>query len=665
MFSYLKSKNISIKKILLSLVAAFSLMVPLVNYRYMNLTIFAKSFNMLALAIIFLAVLFINRKDYSLKRSKKILSLLFGIFMIIGQCYVNGTILIFDSIINIILLIIKLVGYTYLFETMFYIIDKLLEKIDIKEIKPKNKYFKWYIDKLDKYPFRTSLITIMIFWLIYLVAFYPIILNPDSSFQIMQFFNVKTKYIEWVIPRSKNVNMTTHHPVLQTVMLGISILLGRSLGSDNLGLFIYTIVQTLFLASVLSLTIKFLDKNKVPNSIKFSLILIYSLVPMFPLYAMTAVKDTYYTGFIILFVMYIIDYINNYKDKKISIKNMFLLLVITLFIALFRNNGIYIVVITLFFMLFYSKTNIKRLGLTLVVFLCLITSYNKVLIPKLGISDGSIREALSIPFQQTARLAKYDDEIIDSKDKKTIDKVLNYKTLAKRYNPELADNVKNEYNKYTKSEDLKAYFKVWFKYLKKKPLVYIDATLNNTYGYIYPNTHNSYLYTMYDSRIVYGYDKYKEDYKKEKYNKLKEYIENDKYGNKDNINIKEPKKHHNKYITEYELKFDKPLVNYHFNKLEGLRNILTEYGNIFPYIPLLGLLCSIGFSTWMVLIISVYLKNKKYKLALIPLYLSILVCFASPANTYFRYALPVIFSLPFILCLIISKKGVYIENDKK
>jgi len=47
MFSYLKSKNISIKKILLSLVAAFSLMVPLVNYRYMNLTIFAKSFNKL------------------------------------------------------------------------------------------------------------------------------------------------------------------------------------------------------------------------------------------------------------------------------------------------------------------------------------------------------------------------------------------------------------------------------------------------------------------------------------------------------------------------------------------------------------------------------------------------------------------------------------------
>ena len=80
------------------------------------------------------------------------------------------------------------------------------------------------------------------------------------------------------------------------------------------------------------------------------------------------------------------------------------------------------------FLMAYKSTiidpieNIKKLFISLFSFSLVVISFNKVLVPYLGIADASIREVLSVPFQQTARLAKYHDEGITKKDKKVIDK---------------------------------------------------------------------------------------------------------------------------------------------------------------------------------------------------------------------------------------------------
>ena len=78
------------------------------------------------------------------------------------------------------------------------------------------------------------------------------------------------------------------------MLLGGSIKLGRLLGSDNLGLFIYAIMQSITLASSLAYTISYLYKKKKSLILSFVLLMIYSLVPMFPFYAMSAVKDIAY-----------------------------------------------------------------------------------------------------------------------------------------------------------------------------------------------------------------------------------------------------------------------------------------------------------------------------------------------------------------------------------
>ena len=74
------------------------------------------------------------------------------------------------------------------------------------------------------------------------------------------------------------------------------------------------------------------------------------------------------------------------------------------------------------------------------------------------------------------------------------------------------------------------------------------------------------------------------------------------------------------------------------------------------------MIVNIAFCNWIILLsVSFLMKLKKYKyiIFLMPIISLILVCFVSPVNAYFRYALGVVFSIPIIVSImynIISEK---------
>ena len=575
------------------------LYIPNIELNKYHLQLYVDIISDIAL-IIYICFIMIKTKNIELTKLKIFFIILLDIFLLISNVFINTG------------------NLSYLYKNMWLILYNLIRFIAIYIVLKrsliyfenfiKNHEFKLKENKIInlflKHPFLFSFIAILICWSIYVIAFYPIILSPDPSFQIKQFFNVRTKYADYAILLDNNVFLTNHHPVFHTMILGYSLKLGRFLLNDNFGLFIYSLTQLLFLAFTLSLTIKYLNENNVNKKIVFIVLLLYCFIPMFPLYAMSGVKDTYYTCFIILYVMKL-DKIIRSKQEKLSYKEMIQLLLIMFAVCLFRNNGIYVLILSFPLILIYSKKYFQTLLVIFIGVLAFYGTYTKVLLPSLKITDGSIRETLSIPFQQTARYVKYYDKDLSKNDIKVIDKVLGYETLAKRYNPTISDPVKNEFNKYTTKKELLAYLKVWFKCFFKHPLVYIEATLNNIYGYFSPQSTNWYIYYKYDTRIT-----------------------------------------------------EDKLVNYHFNNLSSLRLILSSFAQGFPYIPLIGLISNIGFNTWLLLGLttySIFKKKKEYLIVLSPLLISLLICVASPVNTYFRYAMPFIFIMPFIFTLIVTR----------
>lgn len=550
-------------------------------------------------SILFVAIYFIISRMMKVKnRAILVLSSLFSFFVVFGNSYmrVGNANLVFSNFGYFLLSVIMAIGYYFLFS---YLLSFVFRYIDSGRFFREKRNITFVNRFFSEKPFRRSLLFILVAWLPYIIAFYPIILSPDPSFQIKQFFGIRTKYADYAILLDEDVVITNHHPVFHTVILGGCLKIGHTLGSDNLGLFLYSTLQILALSGVLSFTISYLKKRKIPDKYLFLMLLIYAFVPMFPLYAMSGVKDTFFTTFVILFIM-LVHKVMISKCEGFKWFHYLAFIIVMLLVILFRNNGLYMIVLSFPFLILAVRSRFRELLLVFLITLSISTCYSKVLLPVLKITPGSIREVLSVPFQQTARYVKYHDEDLTLEEKNIIDTVLGYVDLASRYNPELADPVKNNYNKYTTSKELKEYFGVWFSCFFRHPVTYIDATIANVYGYFYPEKQNWYVYYKFDKRIL-------EDG-----------------------------------------------FLYHYNSLSGLRNVLSSFAVSFPSIPVIGLIANIAISVWILFtMVGYFLSKKKIRslVFIIPSLVLILTCIVSPANTYFRYAMPYVFAILFLIGL--------------
>ncbi len=597
--------NNKLQYILLGITTTFSLLVELSKKKVIVYT--KTNTNVLSYLVlgIFLIYFYKKYKDkYKRNTIFSVLSILFSIFTVVGYSYdkIGSAYLVFGNIGFIVISIIKLISFYNLFLIGINIVYNLLCEYKINDIVKKSKV----IDVFNSHPFLFCFIVMALCYIPYVVAFYPAVMGYDPSNQIREFMGMHTRYMDSVILLDPNMTITNFNPVLHTLLLGSCFKLGHVIGNDNLGLFIYVVIQCIIVISTLSYSICYMKKQGVINKLLFIVLGIYALVPVFPFYSISTNKDMIFCCFILLYCIKLYDLIVN----KQSIKKYIFFCIIMIMVTLTRNNGIYTIVLSLLFALIWLKDKRKQILAVLACVIVFYIGYNKVILPSFKISNTSPREMLSIPFQQTARLAKYHPEVFSEKDKVIIEKIIGYDDLGKRYNPTLSDPVKNKYNIYTTNEDLKEYFGVWFKGLLKRPDVYMDSTINNIYGYFYPDTSSWYLYTSYNKKLK-------------------------------------------------EAGFD-----YHYNSLSEMRNVLSVIGNYYPHIPIIGLFVNIAFVGWIYFFLFVALivkKEYKYIPFVLPAISFILVCVAGPANTYFRYALPYIMPLPVTLCLlyyIFQKKNI-------
>ena len=230
---------------------------------------------------------------------------------------------------------------------------------------------------------------------------------------------------------------------------------------------------------------------------------------------------------------------------------------------------------------------------------------SNIIYPALKIAPGSKREMYSVPFQQTARLVKEHGDEIPLEDREVIDKILAYDKIAQKYEPELSDKVKATYKKYSSPEEMSDYLAIWAKWLFIHPDTYIQATMNNCYGYFYPEA---------KSWIA-----YKE--------------------------ITPPGKRYG---------VSSPKI------LSPMRRFTNSIPEIVRNIPLFGLIESIGFYTWlMILSIAylIYIQKNKIIVLYTPLLVLLLTCMVSPANTMMRYIYPMVLSVPILICYFIHNRN--------
>lgn len=448
-------------------------------------------------------------------------------------------------------------------------------------------------------------------WLPTIVAYYPAVFMGDSEDIIYMAYNYPSGLESTVLPLREGLYVTNHHPVIYTAYISLILHAVRGLGGSwNFGIFLCAAVQGMITLCVLTYSCLYCARRLKNGRLALGAALFYALFPLVPQYAIMISKDTFFADLLLLWAILIHKAITTKAGKK----DIITLIATSAAVVLIRKNGIYIILLALLLALILYRGCWKRWLLVMVSIVAVSTLYSDIALPKAGIPDGSVREMLSVPFQQTARYVKYHADEVTEEEKQAIAGVLDYDSLAQVYSGNLSDPVKGTYNKNATGDELKEYLVTWFKMFFKHPEEYVAAFLNNYYGYFYPVVNDA----------------------------MK--LARTSVGSMANVN-------RDGYFDFSHL----------YDSLHtGLRDMLTFYELLWMRIPVLNIFMTSAFYVW-VAVAAFFLKcvrrDKAAVLAVVMYLALILTVLVGPSNAinYERYVFPCVLGMPFLTALALHK----------
>ncbi len=483
--------------------------------------------------------------------------------------------------------------------------DGLLEK---RETRPKIFVLSW-----NKKSVLLGTVLLGIVFFAYLCIFYPGTANWDTVNVILDYQNhAEPLPYSWIQGQTEIAYfLNNHHPVFDTFVFMFFINIGKKLVDATFGFFLYCFVQSMVSAFLFSVSICWLEKVHVNIQVRR---ISYVFLLVFPFVAMSVIcmlKDSLYSLFFLAyFLIYISMILEGYSKRK-----MVGLILCSLFMALTKNTGLYLVLLAntaLFFQIGIRK-HWKPLATSVLLPFCFVSVFMpKVLFPAMNIYPGGPQESIGFCLQHIAKVTLDHDEELTEEQKEIIDRVIPYDKIAKVYDYHNVDGIKNYYRFDCKQEDLSVFKKLWLQLLFKYPKSYVIATIGTSGGYFTP-TKSIEPYVSIPNNIEHIRNSDKMEFGK-------------------------------RALFAYEdLLIKLPIINIFYK--------LVTYG---CWVPLLSLFFFIKHG------------NQKYILCYVPILLSILVQLVCPLS-YYRYIIPMIYVTPILLGLMNrkEKKNETISNRCK
>lgn len=455
-----------------------------------------------------------------------------------------------------------------------------------------------------RHAFLCPFILILLSCALPLILAYPGGMNADSWGQAGMFFKV-------VRPDWGLYEFTSHHPPAHTVYFASIIALGKKLGSANLGLFTVMLLQAGMYSAVFAYSLYAMRRLGAPRYLRIISLLAILFSPYFVSSYPMVIKDNVYSWAILLFVIELIYMLYLGRDYWRSKGHIALLALGLMGSMLFRNNGKYVIYPMILLMLIIlsvrnRKEGRKSLLKPALALLLPVLAANLILSGLMSYYDiekGSIREALSLPIQQTARYVLERGDEVTEEEKAAISAVLDYDNLASDYYPMESDAVKDKFNPDADAQDVLNYLKTWLKQGLKHPFVYIKATVNQNYPLVYP---------------------FQE-------------------GNQISVDT----------LNRYHLYAAESIGITDVEVMPRLNNIRNEFNHDLMYLPFTGAMCNIATYVLALLFFCCYALRRRlwdFFVPALPLLLSLAIVVAAPGiRGTPRYAYPILYSLPVVM----------------
>lgn len=424
----------------------------------------------------------INEKTWK-DKGRLILSTFLGIFMsmtfIWGNMMFNGTAHIFDSVSKAIVSIIGIIGlsifYIPLFSEICGVFNSLSERFSKAD------------DSTQKIVSNKHLVLFfLITWIIFFASYVPLLLYWYPGNFV---FDAGDQVYDYM-----SGNMSTHHTIAHTMLLGKLYEFGYKRGDVNIGILLYSLLQM----SVLSFSIAFfLTECRKRIKVKAFRVILYVLFianTSLPFFAISTVKGVYTAAFTLIAITLLWKITKCEKWRtKIALTACF---IISLIIAsLFRNNVIYAYVVAGIIIVIIQKGWRQRVLFAL-AFLLIIGGnkvYTKVAMEKWQIKEvDKERESQSVPLMFLARVEVNHGDVLS---KKEWEEILLYISDVREtgYSPFISDEVKGLASENMIKNNKLNYYKLIVKLAIKYPGDLIESVAGLTLAYWYPDDYPYYM----------------------------------------------------------------------------------------------------------------------------------------------------------------------------
>ena len=320
----------------------------------------------------------------------------------------------------------------------------------------------------------SSFLLCLLCWLPYYLYQYPGIMTPDSINQFEQVLGV--------------IPYNNHHPFAHTMVFALLYKAAFALTGDMVvSVGFYTFAQMCLLSAGMAFFISTLRQQRIRPFVLLLLTAFYALIPYHAVFSVTIWKDIPFAAAVLFFNCLLLRLI---LRGSLLIHARILLLFSGMMICLFRSNGWYAFLVAVPFLLFFFRKQKRQVYPCLLVTLLLCVLLKYPVMNHLQVTQPDLIESLCIPTQQIAAVLCNDRELT-AEERELIENVVDLTYIKELYNPTFADNMKElvragdqEYLATHKKEFLKLWISLGLRY----PGDYLNAYIQQTYGYWYPDS---------------------------------------------------------------------------------------------------------------------------------------------------------------------------------
>ena len=387
------------------------------------------------------------------------------------------------------------------------------------------------------------------------------------------------------------------HPVYHTLLIKLFMMIGIDLFHDiNIGVALYSVFSVMFTSSVFAYGVVTLYQMNISKKILIAVTTVYLIFPQHIFYSFTMWKDVIFSTFVLLFTVSMFRYIE--KTGGGNRLNYSMVLFSSLGMCLFRGNGFIVLLMTIIaFSLLFGKT-MRKTCVSLGVILLSTYIVTFPVLSSFNLEQADLVELTSVPIQQVARTLKYDNDLTDEQIE-LISHVADTENLANKYYPYLSNNLKFHIRDYGNQE-----------YIKEHKLAFLSLYLE--LGITHPKSFSIAWIDQTKGFWNAGYD----------HRRFIFYCEENELGIRQTVASK------------------------------GMNEAVHAWAKLFEYFELFKPFVSIGFHTWLILLIAFLGYRKKDKLTVLLTIPCLAIVFSlmigTPSFAEFRYAYALFCCLPFL-----------------